>query len=74
MSGFVICYGTCLNCRTPFSFNPHKVPSMRRTPESPREPLCQSCVDAFNAHRKQIGMEQFVIPLDAYAAIPEEEL
>lgn len=74
MSGFVLCYGSCIRCGIRFGFNPHKVPSTRLTPESPREPLCESCMLALNAKRKALKLEPLRVEPDAYAAIPEGEL
>lgn len=81
MSGmFAFVFGACLFCRQPFGFNPHKVPSIRVNAEGQpdetgkREPICARCVDGVNATRAAAGLELWVVPPDAYEAIPEGEL
>lgn len=73
-NGYVFVMGPCIACKRPFSFNPHHVPSIRITPESPREPVCESCFDTLNEARKAKGLEPWTRQPDAYEAIPEEQL
>lgn len=74
MTGFVLATGTCVACRQVFGFNPMRVPSTRRTPEGPREPICSLCVPRINLIRKQHGLP-LIVPLpDAYEACEESEL
>ena len=72
MTGFVMAMGTCLGCRSPFSFNPHKVPSHRVN--GVREPVCHRCMAIVNEKRKGLGLEPFAIDPEAYEAIPEGDL
>ena len=57
----VIC--ECI-CGTVFGCHPDFVPSLRRTPESPREPICESCFSRWCEIHKQ---ERELHPL-AYSA------
>ena len=74
MSGYVFAMAPCIGCKAPFSFNPHKVPSMRVTPDSPREPVCETCFDAINAARKARDLPLFTRHPDAYEVMEESEL
>jgi len=62
----------CFSCKTPFSYNPHRVPSIRVNGE--REPICEACILAINPLRIEKGLEPFAVHPDAYKAIREEEL
>jgi hypothetical protein len=69
----------CFGCGTVFSFNPHKVPSMRdpRLPfddSNPKQPVCQNCMNRVNRQRAEIGLKPHPIAKDAYEAIDESEL
>lgn len=70
--GFAICHGACANCGKLFSFNPHRVPSIRVN--DVREPVCCVCIKEANAKRKELGLEPIVTLFDAYEPLPEEEL
>lgn len=70
--GYVLAYGVCFVCGEVFSFNPHKVPSMRVGEE--REPVCKNCMDIANARREQMGLKPLPVAPDAYEAIDENEL
>ena len=62
---FMFGVGICINCKTPMSFNPDKVPSLVVRGE--REPLCRSCVERWNEiHRTSKGLSPVPIPEDAY--------
>lgn len=74
MSSYAMCLGPCCCCKVLFSFNPHRVPSFRRTPESPREPICRACVEKANEIRVQKGLDPIVILDGAYNPLPAEEL
>ena len=74
MSGYAIVMGSCIACERVFSFNPHRVPSIRLTPESAREPVCRNCMSLLNAKRVENGLPPIEIHPDAYNPIPEEEL
>ena len=39
-----------------------------------REPICEDCMRALNAKRRQMGLEPFHILPGAYDPLPEEEL
>ncbi len=69
---YAIIYGSCMNCKKPFSFNPHKVPSVRINGK--REPVCESCMLYVNEARKNKGLSPLPILPDAYEAIEEYEL
>lgn len=66
--GFMTAMGNCLRCHCLFSFNPERVPSMRITPESPKEPLCKSCFEILNAKRQQAGLPPWPLDPNAYGA------
>jgi hypothetical protein len=72
MSGYVFVLGHCISCRQPFTFNPHRVPSL--VVNGVREPVCRACIEAANPRRKANGLAEIEIQPDAYEAIPEEEL
>jgi hypothetical protein len=74
MSGWVYCHGYCINCGALFSFNPHRVPSIRPAEDLPREPICVACFDQVNSYRVAKGMPPFERFPDAYDPIPEHEL
>ena len=67
--GYVFMTSLCGQCGQPFSFNPHKVPSLKNVP------FCKNCIDTANAGpRKANGLPPIEYAKDAYEAIPEEEL
>ena len=70
--GYAFAMSHCIGCKQPFSYNPHKVPSIRV--EGVREPICRACVDAANPHRIAGGLLPIIIEPGAYEAMPEEEL
>jgi hypothetical protein len=72
MNGWVFTYGVCYGCGRAFSFNPHRVPSIRV--DGDRRPICRDCVERVNPVRVKNGLEPIVPLPDAYEAIPEEEL
>lgn len=74
MSGYVFMLGTCVNCGVPFTFNPHRVPSLRRTPDGPREPICRGCVERANSIRVANGLDPIEIYPDSYEPIEEGQL
>ena len=43
----------CVGCKRPFSYNPHRVPSV--TVNGTREPICQQCVEKYNPIRTAKG-------------------
>jgi len=55
-------------------FNPLRVPSIRPTENSPREPICRACVERANPMRIANGLPPIAILPDAYEAIDEQEL
>lgn len=73
MNGVVICYGSCIGCHRPFSFNPMKVPSNGAI-TGKREPICRTCFDAINTYRKSQGQEPFALDPEAYEPCDEREL
>lgn len=72
MTGYVLAWGTCFACGFPFSFNPHKVPSIRF--EGEREPVCGPCMEIVNTRRVASGMDPHPIEDDAYEPLPEHDL
>ena len=66
--------GPCMVCGGLFAFNPNRVPSHRRTPEAPREPICRSCMDMANRLRVARGDPPHPIHADAYDPMPAAEL
>jgi hypothetical protein len=72
VSGYVLAFGGCISCHRPFSFNPHKVPSIRI--DGVREPVCLSCMEEANSRRVAAGDPPHRIEPDAYEALPEGEL
>ena len=77
MYAFVI--ASCCSCGAMICCNPNTVPSIRMLNGKPdasgsREPLCRACAEALNVAKAKAGLEPVPIRLDAYDAIPEEEL
>ena len=70
--GYAMVFGLCMRCGTTFGFNPRKVPSFRVNGE--KEPICHSCILYVNTLRREMGIDEFVIPEGAYEAIHESEL
>jgi hypothetical protein len=70
--GYAMALGECLLCSKPFYFNPVKVPSFRVN--GVKQPMCSLCMEQVNLKRKLMGVEEFVIPSDAYEACDESEL
>lgn len=66
--GYMFAMGPCGACGKVFSYNPEKVPSFRRTPESLREAICRECVEAANPMRKERGLPEIEILPGAYEA------
>lgn len=66
--GYAICTGSCAACGGLFSFNPHKVPSIKG------QPICQTCINTANEIRKGNGMPALTVLPGAYEAIEESEL
>jgi hypothetical protein len=72
MSGYVFALGPCYGCKQPFSYNPHRVPSV--VVDGVREPICRGCVAIANPRRKANGLPEIVPLPDAYEPLPEGEL
>ena len=72
---FAMIMAPCVRCRRVITFNPNKVPSIRITPDGPKEPLCLDCHTHLNQARKSMNLEPWPEPLPgAYDAAPEEEI
>ena len=71
--GYALAFAACFSCGRFFGFNPTRVPSIRDR-EGIRQPLCRVCVDKANVVRRAFGQEPFIISVDAYEPIVEEEL
>ena len=65
---FMFCYGDCVRCHKPFSFNPERVPSV--VVNGSREPLCADCVAWANPLRVAKGLPPIQVLSGAYE--PEE--
>lgn len=70
--GYVTAMSPCIACKNVFSYNPHKVPSIRIN--GVREPICRECIPRINRLRAQAGTDPIVPAPDAYEAISEYEL
>jgi hypothetical protein len=71
--GYAFMVAACANCGEIFSFNPHKVPSLRIN--GVRHQICQACFRKWNEiHRVSKGLEPIPPKEGAYEACPEEEL
>lgn len=71
MHGYVMAWADCLICGRVFGCNPDRVPSIRRTPDSPREPICEHCMIEGNAERERRGLVPHPILPGAYDWAPE---
>jgi hypothetical protein len=80
MSGWVNVVAPCFACGRPFSFNPHRVPSIPIGPDGKvsatgdRKPICSTCIVVVNERRKAAGLPEWPVYPDSYDAIPESEL
>ena len=74
--GYALCTSPCFGCGRLFSYNPNRVPSIRRDPQDPstRTPICQACVKAANPRRIANGLPPIVPHPEAYTACDETEL
>lgn len=84
--GVAFVMSPCLVCRTPFVYNPHKVPSHPAfngkpllpgdplLPMARREPICGPCVEVINAERRARGLPEWPVAPDAYEPVDEGEL
>lgn len=70
--GYAFMMAPCKACGQPFSFHPHKVPSIRV--EGTRYPICRNCMDEANRVRAERGMELLPILDGAYEPCEEGEL
>lgn len=70
--GYVFATSYCIGCDRLFTYNPHRVPSLRVNGE--REPVCRDCIEIANPQRVANGLEPFKIHPEAYEPMPEEEL
>lgn len=66
--GYAIVMGFCIACKSPVSFNPHKVPSIRVN--GVKEPLCRSCAERWSViHKTPVPFLD-----EAYEPVAEEDL
>lgn len=78
--GYAIVMSPCFGCGIVFSYNPHKVPSIkvdsqgRPSPTGTREPICGVCVFAANIKRAENGLDPIVVLPGAYEPISEGQL
>jgi hypothetical protein len=75
--GYMACMGNCVTCGRIFSFNPHRVPSVRVRRENgrwvpdeagSREPVCLPCIEQANRERQRMGRPLIQILPGAYEA------
>lgn len=71
---YVQMFAPCIRCQRVFSFNPMKVPSVRPSPDAPREPLCEGCFNVLNAVRQQRGLEPIAALPGAWEPCDENEV
>ena len=82
--GYVSLIFNCIACNRRACGNPHKVPSLRVTPDEDgiaqvdplgtREPLCEDCAKTVNENRAKAGLKPIEIAADAYEPITEHAL
>jgi hypothetical protein len=70
--GYALMFGRCIGCNHPLGFNPLHVPSIRHN--GVREPVCRTCIERANPHRRAAGLPEFTIHPDAYEPVEESEL
>jgi len=70
--GYAQVFSPCFQCEKIFSYNPHRVPSVKI--EGKREPICRNCVEEANPLRIINGLPPIEINPDAYEPIHESEL
>lgn len=66
--GYMYVIAPCFGCKSLFSFNAERVPSLEVNGE--REPVCKDCVEYVNPIRVQNGLDPIVPLPGAYE--PEE--
>ena len=71
MTGYMFAMGPCIGCGRIFSFNPHKVPSIRIPADGDRQPICRDCVARANPMRAKNGLPPIPVLPDAYEAAEE---
>jgi len=71
--GYAVILSPCFGCGGIFSYNPHKVPSIRDK-DGVRQPICRRCVERVNPQRIANGLSPIVPLPGAYDAIDESEL
>lgn len=72
--GYAFATALCFICNEVFSFNPHKVPSIKDK-GGVKRPLCEGCVKKMQLAQKQRGFPVWPDPLpNAYQPIDETEL
>jgi len=65
--GYYFATSPCFVCEQVFTYNPHRVPSIRNARDV-REPVCESCMTQINERRKAKGLEPFPVLPGAYDA------
>jgi hypothetical protein len=80
MSGYATVVAACASCGRLFSFNPHRVPSIRLNrkgepdPSAERKPVCRECIERANVRRFARGLPAIEVLPGAYDPLPAEEL
>lgn len=72
--GYAFAMSPCGVCHRTMTYNPRLVPSARRTPDGPREPICRNCIEHANPERIKRGLPEIKILPGAYEPCSEEEL
>ena len=70
--GYAMVTSSCFGCKQLFSYNPHRVPSIRI--EGVRKPVCRPCVEMVNPTRETNGLDPIPLHPEAYEPIHEGEL
>lgn len=71
---YYVCVSICIRCQRTFGFNPHKVPTIRLTPSSEKEPLCEICHQILVDLQKRMNIPIWPDPLPgAYEPVNEDQ-
>jgi hypothetical protein len=67
--GCYLVLAPCVGCGNLFGFNPERVPSIRV--DGVRQPVCRTCFDRRQAHRRANGLPEESLLPGAYEPAPE---
>ncbi len=71
--GYAFVASPCALCSQIFSFNPKKVPSIKRI-DGVRVAICKDCIEKYNPEREKNGLPPITPDPEAYEPINEAEL